>query len=217
MIRWSAGVSHCLIAAGRLLAQLTLREVHAGDLARTACEGNQGVLVAHVAQVDARPGLAVEQFAQLRDRKSMARMETDPFVLLRQDLVDLDLELLRKILQLRTQPRPQSLARPHQFVAERGEPRAAPLFPLDQGSAEERGPFLDQIPAMPIRHVGALRGAGDLARGADLVQEVEHHEHRLVVAMEAPHGLDLDADLSRLDILGARHGARVRSLGVVYE
>ena len=70
---------------------------------------------------------------------------------------------------------------------------------------------------MPIRHARALRRAGDLARSPDLVQEVEHHEHRLIVAMEAPHGLDLDADLSRLDSLGARHGAWVRSLGVVYE
>jgi hypothetical protein len=49
---------------------------------------------------------------------------------------------------------------------------------------------------MPVGHVGAHRGAGDLAGGADFVEEIEHDERRLavVLAPKTPHRLDVDAD-----------------------
>src|SRR5580692_11732492 len=137
----------------------------------------------------------------------MAGMDSHQVGGLRENLVDLRLELLREVLQLRAQSRLQPLTCPDQLIAERGELRAAPLLPRHQGGAEERGPFLDQVPAVPVRHLGAAGSPRDLAGGADLIQEVQHHQHRLpaVLAAEAPDGLDLDADLSWLCPLGKAH------------
>ncbi len=52
---------------------------------------------------------------------------------------------------------------------------------------------------MPVGEPRPVRRPGDLTGGADLVQEVEHHQHRLGLAVpaEAPQGLDLDPDQRR--------------------
>ncbi len=114
----------------------------------------------------------------------------------RHELVDLGLQLLGQVLQLGSQAGLQALAGPDQLFAERGQLGAAALLAHDQGRLEEGGPLLDQVPAMAIGQVLPVRRAGDLTGGADLVQEVEHHQHRLGLAVppEAPLGLDLDPD-----------------------
>ena len=198
--RCSAGTSHGLGRRDGLLAQLPLREMHAGHFARAAGERDERILIAHVAQIDTQMRLAQQHLLQFRYREPVARMDSHQVRGLRENFVDLRLELLREVLQLRAQSRLQPLARPDELLAERGELRAAPLLPLHQRGAEERGPFLDQVPAVPVGHLRAVGGPCDLAGGADLIQEIQHHQHRLpaVLPAEAPDGLDVDAYLAWL-------------------
>src|SRR6476660_7455374 len=55
-----------------LRAQFAARQVHAGEIAGALRQRNQRILVADIAQIDADAGLAIQQLAQLRDRKTMA-------------------------------------------------------------------------------------------------------------------------------------------------
>ena len=56
-VQGRASASLC-VAAMLLLAQLSLRQVHAGKIAAAMCQRNQGVWFADIAQVDADVGLA---------------------------------------------------------------------------------------------------------------------------------------------------------------
>jgi len=60
---------------------------------------------------------------------------------------------------------------------------------------------------MPVRHLGASSRPGDFAGGANLIEEIQHDQHRLpaVLAPEAPHGLDLNADPAGLRRWGPIH------------
>ncbi len=73
---------------------------------------------------------------------------------------------------------------------------AASLLTLHQRRAEERRPFLDQVPGVAIGHSDASRRMRDLAGDADLIEQIEHHVHglRMVVSPEAPDGIDLNAN-----------------------
>ncbi len=115
---------------------------------------------------------------------------------MRQELVDLGLQLLRQVVELGLQARAQPLSGPDQLVAERGQGGAPALAAVDQGRVEEGRPLLDQVPGVAVGHVRLIGGAGDLAGGADLPEKIQHHQHRLglVVLAEAPDRLDLDPD-----------------------
>ena len=69
-----------------------------------------------------------------------------------------------------------------------------PRLGLDQRHAEEIGPLLDQIPDMPIRELGVLRGTGEFPGLSDLVENTEHHHRGLRAAflVKSPDGSDLD-------------------------
>src|SRR6185437_6834835 len=174
--------------------------MHSGNLTGAVGKRHQRVLVTHVAQIDADVGLAAQQLPQLRHRKAVACVNAHDALALWQYFIELGFELLREVLQLWAQARLEPLPGPDQLLTKLGQARTPPLLPFDQRRAEERGPFLDEIPAMSIRHLRMARGACDFAGGADLVEKVEHHQHGLAIALaaEAPDGLDLDADHSDL-------------------
>src|SRR5665213_2333720 len=117
---------------------------------------------------------------------------------MRQKLADLGFQLLREILQLRSEARMQPLACPHELAAKRRQVSAPALLAFHQRCLEERRPLFNQVPGMAIGHAGARGGMGDFSGHADFVQQVEHDLDGLgiVVAPEAPYGFDLDADHS---------------------
>src|SRR5262245_35025617 len=93
-----------------------------------------------------------------------------------------------KVLELRLEARLGELARPENFRAERAELGAASALDDDQGRAEERGPFLDQIPRVAVRDAGGARRDGQLAALLDRVEQREQRqvELALVGAAKAP-------------------------------
>ena len=101
------------------LAQLALRQMHAGQIAAVMRERDQRCLVADIAEIDADAGLAAQQLAQLGHGEAMARVHADDRRAVRQELVDLGLQLLREVLELRLEARLKALPGPHQLVAER--------------------------------------------------------------------------------------------------
>src|SRR6185312_8270687 len=126
----------------------------------------------------------------------MAGMYADGDRPLREHLIDLSFEFLREILELRAKTGLQALPRPDELASEGSEAGAAALLAFEQRHLEECRPPLDQIPGVPIREISPICGVRDLARYADLIQQVEHDERRraVVFAFEAPHGLDFNAD-----------------------
>src|SRR5579862_165303 len=179
----------------RLLAQLAARQMHTGELARIVGERDHRVLVGDVAQVDADVGLTAQKLAQLRDRKAVARVNANHRGPLRQDVTEIRLQLLRQILQLRSQARVQALAGPDELLTELRQTGAPSTRSLDERSAEETGPFLDQVPAVPVGNLSALSRARDFAGFPQLTQDLEHHEHRATVVFptKSPNGLDFNA------------------------
>jgi len=123
---------------------------------------------------------AAQQLAQFRHREAMAGVNTDQVLLLRPTLVDLRLELLREVLQLRPQARSTS-ARPDQLFA-KGVTVSAPLLPLDQ-RREESAISRSDSNQLPVGKPGTGGRRRDFPVGTDVVEKVEHHEHRLFLLL----------------------------------
>ena len=164
--------------------------MHARQIASVVRERNQRVLIADVPQVHAEVRFAAEQFSQLRNGESMAGVHADDRRAMREKLVDLRLQLLREVLELRSQPRLEPLPGPYQLAAERGQTRSAALLPFHQWRAEESRPLLDQIPRVPVGNPRPFGGPADFAGHADFVQEIEHDQDGLAIAvsLETPTG-----------------------------
>src|SRR6478672_461275 len=124
--------------------------MQAGEVAGALCQRHQRMLVADIAQIDADAGLAVEEFAELGDCKAVARMHADHGGPLLEERLDLARELLRQILELRSEPGLHALAGPDQPLAERRELRALAALGFDERRSEELRPLLDQVPDMPV-------------------------------------------------------------------
>jgi hypothetical protein len=123
-----------------------------------------------------------------------------------QQLVDVGFELLRKVLQLRAQPRLQALGRPDQLFTKGRQRGTASLTALHQRGREELRPLLDQIPRVPIGHLGLFGRARDFPGRPHVVQEIQHHLHGFGIAVlrETPDRFDCDADqlLPRIPAIG---------------
>ena len=186
------------IAPGRdaARAQLPLRQVHAREVAAAVGQRGRRIDVTDIAEIHLQPGFPAQQLAQRRHRESVAGMDANDRAGFRQHGVDLALEFLRQVLQLRAQTRLQALARPHKPLPERRQDRAAPLAAFHQRRLEELRPLLDQVPGMPIADLRAFGRAADLAGGTDLVEEIQHDEHGAGITLlgEAPDGLDFNAE-----------------------
>ena len=72
-----ARIEPFLAGLNALRAQFAARQMHAGEIAGALRQRDQRMLVADIAQIDADAGLAVEQFAQLCDGKTVAGMNAD--------------------------------------------------------------------------------------------------------------------------------------------
>ena len=92
--------------------------MHACQLASIVRERNQGGLITDVPEIHAEIGFAAEQFSQLRNRESVAGMHADNRRSVREKLVDLSFQLLRQILELRSQARLKPLPGPHKLATE---------------------------------------------------------------------------------------------------
>ena len=189
-----ARIEPFLAGPNALRPQFAARQMHAGEIAGALRQRHQRILVADIAQIDADAGFTVEQFAQFRDRKTMAGVNADHGRALVQERLDLGREFLREIFKLRAETRLHPLAGPDQFFAEGGQRRALAAMGLDQRHAEELRPLLDQIPDMAIGQLGVLRRAGELSGFPDLVENSEHHHGGLRAAflVKSPDGFDLD-------------------------
>src|SRR5215469_11508010 len=106
------------------LAQFALGKMHAGQIAAIVRERYQRVLIADISQVDSQAFFAEKQLSQLRNGEAVACVNTDDGGAEREKLVDLGFQFLGKVLELRSQTRLQTLARPDQLVAKRGQFRA---------------------------------------------------------------------------------------------
>ena len=115
---------------------------------------------------------------------------------MRKKLVDLRFQFLRKVLELRSQPRLEPLPGPHQFAAEGRQTCPASLLSLHQRSFEEGRPLLNQIPRMPVRHTRPLGSPADFPGYPDFIQEIQHDQDglRFVVSLETPYRFDFDVD-----------------------
>src|SRR3954468_22966013 len=98
--------------------------MQAGEIAGALRQRDQRMLVADIAQIDADAGLAVEEFAQFCDRKTVAGMHADHRRALLEKGLDLARQLRREVFKLRSEPALHTLARPSQPLAERREFRA---------------------------------------------------------------------------------------------
>ena len=177
-----------------LRAQFAARQMHAGEIAGALRQRHQRILVADITQIDADTGLAVEQFAQLRNGKTVAGMDADHRRALMQERFYFRGELLGEVFQLRTKARLHALSGPHQLLAERRQRRAFAALGFDQRHAEEVGPLFDQIPDVAVGETGVGRRAGEFAGLPDFVQHPEHHHDRLRAALlpKSPDGIDVD-------------------------
>src|SRR5579862_1445762 len=104
--------------------------MHARQVTPIVRQRREGILVADVAEVHAEVGFPAQQFSQLRNREPMARVHPDDRRAVREKLVDLGFQFLRKVLELRSQTSLQALSGPHQFAAESGQAGAASLLTI---------------------------------------------------------------------------------------
>jgi len=108
--------------------------------------------------------------------------------------VDLAVDLLREIVQLWAEPGLHPLHRPCQRLAQRRETGAPPTREVDQRGAEELGPLLDHVPAVPVAVPHLAAGSGQTPVVTDRRQKAEQHGVDVVTGMVAETERRLDTD-----------------------